>query len=259
MGYKKTIQKNINDALIYPKKVYIKSSFRDKKYNLKNLTHKSNVAVFPELGIAFNRIKKSGNTTIGLFLIEVTNKIVLTNYAVAKEGLMSPQELPLSDIKKFPEYFSFVIVRDPYTRALSTFLQKLGKRQPEKYKTIPGSGNDSREGFLDYLRFLEEGGLYVDRHFWPQVDLLYQPVEQYSYVGKLESLVTDMRHILSLNKIEQVYADKLSSPHELEKDNKSRITSAKNSLEKYYTEEAKSIVSRLYSLDFKCFNYSLSL
>lgn len=256
---KKIAKKNIKDAYCAPKKTFIKSTLKKTDYDLNNLTHKSNVAVFPELGISFNRVKKSGNTSICLFLIEVTNQVAQTDYAVSKESIRSPQELSFSAIKQFPNYFSFVISRNPYTRALSTFLQKLGERQPKKYRHVPGAGIDSPEGFLRYLKYLEREGLYQDRHFWPQSNLLYQPLDKYSYVGSLEDLSSDMRQILMLNGIDSFYAEELINPHRSEQNDKTRITSAKTKVNMYYTEEAASIVSRLYASDFDIFGYSLDL
>lgn len=253
------LEKNIKETLKSPKNILIKRSLPHKEYNSINITHDSNVAVFPELGIAFNRIKKSGNTTICLFLLDLTNKVAGYNVEVSKDNINSLRDLPLSEVKKFADYFSFVISRDPYARSLSAFVQQVGKRQQPRNQDIAGAGNDSPQGFLEFLRYLDSGGInYGNRHFWRQVDLLYQPKEMYSYVGKLENLVADMREILTLNNINSSCAEELCAPHEKEQQQQLKITSASKNLEVYYTEEAKSIVRRIYAADFATFGYDQS-
>lgn len=247
--------KNLKDMARAPNKLYIKRHFPEDRYVIRNLLHVNCVAVFPELGIVFNRIKKAGNSTICLFLLEVSNRVANTEYAISKESAPTPVDLSKATIDQFSDYYSFVVVRDPYVRALSTFLQKLGKRCPKKYQGIPGGGQDTPQGFLDFLIYLESGNLYYDRHFWPQVDLLYQPVHQYNYVGKLENLVSDMRNILAHKQIEPSLADGLEKPHHSEIGNSDRITSSQNKLADYYTSEARQKVYRLYQNDFKAFDY----
>lgn len=227
---------------------------RRHRYNYSILFHPSHVAVFPDLNICYNRIKKSGNTTVSAFLSDLAANFQSESTKGFKEALVKPGSMPIRQLKHLPSYYSFVVVRDPYSRVLSAFLQKVAHGRSRKYAYCGGFGNSTPEGFHAFLTFLDKGGLYRDRHFWPQSDLLYQPVEDYSRVARLENLVADMRIILTETGQDPALAELLARPHKVEAGT-TKITSASSKLAAYYDPNSVALVRRLYAADFEMFDY----
>lgn len=94
------------------------------------------VAVFPELGLAYNRIKKNANTSTMILLQQLSSGQILKGN-VAKDTAHSFFELSAREIKEVSKLHSFVIIRNPYSRVLSAFLGKLKKeRYQEKHGTF---------------------------------------------------------------------------------------------------------------------------
>lgn len=123
-----------------------------------------------------------------------------------------------------------------------------------KYAYCGGFGNSTPEGFHAFLSFLDKGGLHRDRHFWPQSDLLYQPVENYSRVARLENLVADMRIILTETGQDPALAELLARPHKVEAGT-TKITSATSKLGSFYKPSSTALVRKLYAADFEKFDY----
>lgn len=223
-------------------------------YNTRVLLRGSHVAVYPNLNICFNRIKKSGNTTVSAFLNDLSGGFQKASESGFKERLLTPREMTIEQLASLHCYYSFVVVRDPYSRTLSAFLDKVASGRSEKFAFCGGFGQNNAEGFSAYLDFLSGGGWRWDRHFWPQRDLLFQPVSHFNAIAKLESLVEDMREILAATGQFPTHADRLIKPHSVEAGTK-KITDATKRLGHYYTDHSIALVSRIYASDFKLFGY----
>lgn len=249
MGYH--MLEKITPIILNPRRAYL---LRGNGYDFDIVFRGSHLAIFPELKLCFNRIKKSGNTTISAFLSELSTSFNSESESGFKRTLQKPRSMSLSQLKLMPSYYSLVVVRDPYSRALSAFLQKVAHGRSPQYDYCAGFGIATSEGFLAFMKFLDDGGLYRDRHFWPQANLLYQPLEKYSRVARLEHLVDDMRAVLSDIGQEPALADVLTRPHKVEAGT-SKITSASSKLNMYYTKHSAALVRKLYARDFQMFNY----
>jgi len=235
---------------------YLKSAIALRKtpYNVDVLLHGSHVAIYPKLNICFNRIKKSGNTSISAFLEELSNNFEKEIDKGFKSSLVKPKNMKPSDLSSLSTYYSFVVVRDPFSRVLSGFLNKVAPGKSKKYSDFLGFGDPTAEGFMKFLTFLDKGGLHKNRHFWPQTELLYQPLDHFNHVAKLETLVNDMRIILAATGQDPEHAERLARPHKVEAGT-AKITSASSKLEEYYTEPAVALVRKLYARDFELLGY----
>lgn len=229
-------------------------ALRKSHFNVDILFHGSHVAVYPEINICFNRIKKSGNTTVSAFLTDVSNNFEEETAKGFKQSLIKPRNMLPEELKKLTSYYSLVVVRDPFSRTLSAFLHKVAHGRSQKYSFCGGFGETTAQGFMKFLTFLDNGGLYKDRHFWPQTDLLYQPLDHFNHVAKLETLVQDMRIVLAAVGQDPDHAERLARPHKVEAGS-SKITSASSKLEQYYTEPAVALVRKLYAKDFDLLGY----
>jgi hypothetical protein len=218
-------------------------------------------AVWPEQRLIYNRLKKSGNTRIVAFLNDELGGGQFDSARRLKAALVRPFDLPLGELARLDRFFSFTIVRNPYSRVLSAYLDKLAeartpgatsRRQPD-YGRFPGYGENSPEGFARFLDFLADGGLRANRHWWPQADLLYQPAERFSFIGRLETMAADMGRVLEAVGRDPAAAAALDRRHDLEAGRRETRTAEREAA--FYTPRGRAIVARLHARDFALFGY----
>ena len=219
------------------------------------------VAVHPGTRIAYNRIKKSGNSSILLYLkdaLDKKNKWSKGEHSEQKKKaldcFLTPFDLNAKEITNLNNYIFFTIMRNPYARCLSAFLQKVAGNK-DGYHNIPGYGRRNIAGFESFISFLENGGLYHNKHWWPQVDLLFLPPEQYSFIGKLEQLDTSLRSIFSLREVAIPDPLSMKEPHPSESEHLGKVTRATEKMATYYNNELYGRVYKLYCRDFELGGY----
>lgn len=221
------------------------------EYTVNNLRKRDSIAIYPELGIVFNRIKKSGNSTITSFLADIDGNGENLSCKEAKRKYQRPDFFSPSQARKIKQYQLIAFVRNPYARVLSAFRDKVGRGANPHYESFPGFGLDNPQGFLTFVRFLEDGGLFENRHWWPQSDLLIAPLDRFDFVGRLENLTRDMGKILSKSEIDPRIARNLNVPHV----NSTHSTKASELQSQFYIDGLQSIVYKLYEKDFELFRY----
>ncbi len=228
---------------------------RRSKYVFRNFENYDNVSIYPSHKLILNRIKKSGNTTIIAFLNDVLIGNSYGGPEELKKKLIRPSDLNPHELRSLSEYRSAVFVRNPYDRVLSAYL---GSGRIKKTYGSFHFGPNSKAHFHEFLNFLDSGGLYVDRHWWPQVDLLFQPPEEFSFVGKLENVIADMAAMLRMIGVDTESASRLKEPHEIEmRGEGGKIRSAGAKSQSYYTDDGRAVVARLYRRDFETFDYTV--
>ena len=158
-----------------------RKTFKIKRENL------DRVVFYPEHNVAFNRIAKSGNSSVILYLDEAMRgpSSYQDDYKRAKRSAMSTGKnlIEMSrtkqDRRSLRRFSFFTVVRNPWTRTLSAFLDKITNGPHDKYGSIPGFGDNSRTGFAAFISFLGNGGLHANHHWKPQSDALLLPPSQY--------------------------------------------------------------------------------
>lgn len=227
-----------------------------------NPRNNGRAAVYVEKRLIYNRIKKSGNSSILLFL----DRIVYgdsgpqpQDYGEAKKACLqrtvSPFKLPARELRQLDKYYRFTVFRNPYTRCLSMFLQKVATGQMTGYSFSPGFGEDTPEGFEKFVSFLEEGGITSNSHFFPQTDLLFFRPEDFSHIGKLEDLDAELRRVCNDAGLTYPADLQASRPHRLEETSESKVTRSSEKLKRYYTPGLFDRVRKLYMTDFKVGRY----
>lgn len=191
-----------------------------------------------ELGFFCNRIPKAANSTV------VTN-IARLKFGrdipspVAKKMFATPGRLSAAEVAEFDGLFKFTMVRNPYTRTLSAYLDKVERRALR---------HNRESSYGEFLRALKKGRyLYSNAHWAPQVALMLIPVEQLDFIGKTESLERD------LAEIKRRIRPELEQPVTSFRGN---ATSAGDKLRAYYDAECIALVRELYRADFEIFGYS---
>jgi hypothetical protein len=202
---------------------------------------------------AYFRIPKCANTTITNTLIEhdpdlkssIDNSLrpKRASRGLFRAWAWSPESLA-------HRYFCFTFVRNPYTRLLSAYLQKISCAQPGQYSFVAdtlGKKDITEVSFSDFIVFLEQGGLYTNAHWAPQTAMLPLPSELMSFIGHIETLNQDLpeviRQIRGLRPFKEIHT------HQLHRQNSaSRIT-------EFYDDALFSRVLKLYRQDFSRLGY----
>ena len=147
--------------------------------------------------------------------------------------------------EKYPDYFVFMFVRDPWNRLYSAF----------KYSVMMGRSQNwnrlGRERFKKYqndferfvLEFLNEEEINSFVHFNEQIQWYDDKVVD--FVGRFENLVDDLDKMFKMNNMD---VDVSEFPH--------RNKTGSGDYKHHYTDEMKEKVSDIYSCDIKMFNYT---
>lgn len=206
------------------------------------------IVTYPKLDLTYNRIKKNANTTIVTLLREMTTGHVESRKE-AKHFSQGYTDLTLAQIWNLRHTFFFVVVRDPYSRVLSAFLEKF---QHENYRKKFGAFDRSPSGFADFLEWLETDGLGRDSHWNLQTRLLLLPLDKYDRVIRFEHLKEDMASMFGslglpapLHRLDGLYPTDVN-----------KKTSSSSRLHEFYTPRLAGIVAHLYAKDFDQLGYS---
>ncbi len=229
--------------------------FRGADYNLKNYFNHDCVVIFPKLNLCFNRIKKAGNTSVCAYLAQVCGYPEFNSPYLLKETLIRPETASLTLLAKSRSYHSLVVVRNPYDRALSAFLDKVGGDKSGRFSNYRGYRDDSAQGFLEFLKHLDSLPNRGNRHFWPQTELLYKPLHTYTLVAKLENLSQDLPPFLEDLTGQSFDGSAFEKPHKVEVKKEGKIKMANEKLRHYYGDDSVSLVKKIYRNDFDLLGY----
>lgn len=239
---------------------------RKKALQPSNLRH---VVLYKSLDLAFNRVKKSANSSTLMFIADTIRAV---NEGQANRSAKTFKEYRESKQKAIEAgrvmnlfhlflpgtmRMRFVtVVRDPYSRLLSAYLQKRynhRKGYSEIYEKFPGfTDDDDKKGFSRFCEYIEKSGPYGNKHWWPQVRLLIMPPEFFDFVLKVETLDHDLNDLFS-KIVPNWKHTNFAIPHPNESGEK--ITNASQRVEDFYTPSLKAIVRDAYRDDFEAFSY----
>ncbi|WP_160151917.1 sulfotransferase family protein [Microbulbifer sp. ALW1] len=195
-----------------------------------------------ELGFFCNRVPKAANSTIVTNLTRLKLNRDLPSEQ-AKKISTRPGHLSRAEMTQFDKLFKFTVVRNPYSRVLSAYLNKV-VRFPER------CGDISFAQFLQRLA-TERDFLYSNAHWVPQADLMLIPAEEFDFIGKVESLDRDLAEIKQ--RIRPDIQDEITSAGP-------PPTGASKKLREYYSDDSLvALVADIYRQDFTTFGYSTEL
>ena len=167
-------------------------------------------------------------------------------------------EAAFNEIIESENFFRFAFVRNPYTRLLSAYLDKIVGRRPEAGQIVAEAeslGFEAIDGLLSFVDFLKcvealaAKGAFLDKHWRPQHHQLYPEAIRYNRIGKVEKLRDDLGGVatelgMTANETSRKFG------HE---------TRATDQMQQYYSDEARALVARVYKADFEAFGYDLAL
>jgi Sulfotransferase family len=197
------------------------------------------------------RIPKAANSTITLTLQGLLNAGTVERPDRAKALFLPLHTLSQDDVERLKErFFTFTFVRNPFTRIASAYLSKVEDSDKQKIHVARwyGRGLHDPVSFREFCTYLRDGRGYLDDGHWArQVDLITLPVDQLDFIGKIESLDQDLRHV-----IKAVFG----SDRELQiKSWSMHTTGASAKVRELYGEREMDIVREVYTEDFRVFGY----
>lgn len=248
------IQKIHASANILYKRLLAYNSPYFKKYNVSNKADRlrllSRVYIDQELELTFFRVPKAANSSL-------IASIYKHKFGAAADGKalklfkesdgMASNIHPKTMQHALDNYRKVAIVRNPYTRFLSCYYEKMQKakyiRQVNLFLGKDINNPVSIDTFLDYLEAGEEK-IFENVHWTPQSVLVPAPTNEIDYLIKFERLSKDLPKALqSLG---------------LGEDSLQTFTSHRTNSDKRFGELYSSQVNRirkLYEPDFDKFRY----
>lgn len=191
-----------------------------------------------ELGIFCNRVPKAANSTIVSNLVQLKLGEEIAS-PQAKKVFKTPSQLTRGELGRFDTLFKFAVVRDPFSRTLSAYLDKIDRKFNQDGEKI---------SFKDFLKSLKNGKLHTNLHWAPQTSIFLIPFEEFDFVGKFENLNDDLAFIISKikgkNDADSTFSRK-GPPS----------TSASDKIKKYYDDECIKLMQELFAKDFELLDY----
>lgn len=205
------------------------------------------VAVDRARSFIYFRIPKAANSTVAATLHPSPAREVSSD--IAKRSFSRASSLTYREVRELAErFFLFTVVRDPYSRLASAYLDKVKKDKARRQIVARYKCADpQRITFLEFCRFLAEGGINVNPHWYRQSDLIPCGVDKLHYVGRVESLAHDMRQI----------ASRIGEGTGPIRNIVWHGTGASSKLRELYCSETFEIVQHLYAVDFAAFGYPI--
>ena len=168
-----------------------------------------------------------------------------------------------AEILADPGIRKYAMVRDPYSRILSAYLNKVENRLPPRPETegedhfckvvrdidsyrrdTLGEAHYPEITFEVFLLWLRDSGSWFtkDEHWAPQTTLLRQPEVQFDFIGRFENMAEDAPKILAAMGCDQ--------PFPTQKDVRFAPTGADEKMGRYYTDALKGYVQEIFEEDF---------
>lgn len=201
----------------------------------------------------YNRIPKAANTTIVEAL--ATHSLLKPKHrrrADPKYQFQRPLFLSSLEVRQLDKKaYVFTFVRNPFSRVLSAYLDKVGRRRHQGRRFLDWALRHGQPGdFLGFCRFLDAGALDLDMHWAPQADILFFPLDRFDFIGRVESLDHDLPYVLR-----ELFGSDTIVPTS----RRGTTTNANLRLQEVYGPEEQQIIARLYRRDFEIFGYSPEL
>lgn len=152
--------------------------------------------------------------------------------------------------------YKFCFSRNPFSRLLSSYMDKIVTNKPEKKPVLQALGKDTSNldqevTFEEFVSLVyDQDILGMNPHWRTQFYQTFQENIEYDFIGKVENLGEDLKTVLS--KINPNYQSFLSNERR-------HATGSNNLLEQYYTPQLIKQVQEKFEKDFKYFGYSFEL
>lgn len=185
-----------------------------------------------------SHLLKEDDEEFSRVLCDVNNQ---SNMVSHKEKLFGMYQGGADDvIRHFPNYFSFMFVRDPFSRVVSLWQMFCHSNNVFREKQFSKICGESRNGYT-FDQFIE---IIVNNknHHWNPYEIFYPKKYNIDFVGKLESMSNDWEFVIKKLGLES------DLPHENMSKTNTNIRVSEKSLDMIYKKYAK---------DYKLFEYEI--
>lgn len=231
------------------------------------------INISPRLDFIYFSIPKNACSTIKVLLrslFEDINKIRTDVHDRQNSLLLRPCDIGYENFLKMLEdssVFKFTVVRNPYSRILSAYLDKfikLPKYDVEGYQIflsqlVGGKEIDeytSNISFLSFLKLINEKQPYgMNEHWRPQVIQGMIDLIDYDKIYRFESLETSLNDLVEKLKARGYWTEEKTLQIS-EFTFKPHSTKAEQLVESYYTKECLSIFNKVYQEDIRRLDYA---
>jgi len=163
--------------------------------------------------------------------------------------LLSPLELE----KNFTEYlnddyFKFTFVRNPYTRILSCYLDKIVGRSKIVFLPKIGFDPNAELSFKEFLLAVKKQSYAeMDSHWTPQSVLLAADSISLDFIGRQENFDNDLQKALAIINKTKSNTIENEALH---------AVGANKKLQEYITDDIANLIQEIYTDDFLLYGYS---
>lgn len=231
---------------------------------VRNMELQRNIHISLKKRYVYVAVPKAANSTIKWLL--QTAELRQTTFEVTDihdrlaSPLIAPFQLPRRQFLSIMEgarYTLFTCVRDPFSRVLSCYLDRIQATRSVPRRQIASvleQDPDIDISFPDFVRGIEMMDPNdMNEHFRPQSILTMSDIIDYDHVIRFESLSTDLPPVLS-----ELYGSKPES-FAVNENKSPAATSAAEKLAQFYDEDTAEAVRRIFAVDFETFGYSTAL
>ena len=167
---------------------------------------------------------------------------------------MNPRQVPsFRDLLADEAFFKFCFVRNPFTRLLSCYLDKIQRNRPQKAAILrqlglPEHRLEAPVSFEQFVKaVVEQPVTLMDGHWRVQYYQTLQPGIRFDFIGRFERLAQDMR--IAGGRIAQDFGSYFGGEVY-------NGTDAGAAAEHYLTADLKREIRRKYEIDFEHFGYA---
>lgn len=153
-------------------------------------------------------------------------------------------------------YYRFAFVRNPYSRLLSCYLDRIigrsNTRPRRMFNKAAGNSPGARVEFPDFIRVIcKQKSFAMNDHWRDQYSTLLSGNVTFDYIGKFENMRNDLERVFKT-----VIPDSDLYERVARQNDSPQVTSAQTSVQKYYTDELAELVADRYHMDFSEYGYS---
>jgi hypothetical protein len=201
-------------------------------------------------GFVYLRIPKAANSTVFRALIERHPEpgVETADIEAAKSQVTHFGDLGFRELRRLRRYFVFTVVRNPYARALSAYLDKFrpGEPQFDRFAARVAGFDGGDVSFAGFCRYLAAGGEAENAH-WMRQTRITRLADRIDLVGRVESLDADLARIFARIGAGGGGPIVRAGPPP---------TGAAGRLGAHYDPESAALVSAVYREDFDAFGYA---